>query len=233
VWQKYKLAVGNPQDAGFGSVAYSDTTSLDVSGYEFEITANPLPNLRLQASYALPDAKVVDFYPSVRAHVAENLTTWQNAVTSTTDPTRKSELQNALVSVQDKLAQSKPGAPQERSVDYTASFFANYTFTNSALDGFSVGAGASFTGKAYAATYDGTEYFGSGLRAWAGVIAYQTSFGRVKARFALNVDNIFDEQDPIISDYHASYADPAGRHIPNSYYYQAPRTFRLTARFTF
>jgi outer membrane receptor protein involved in Fe transport len=238
-WQKYNLAVGNPQEAGFGAVAYSDTTSLKIYGYEFELTANPLPNLRLQASYGLPEAEVVDFYPDVRAHVAQNMATWQDALNATansTDPatqTKHDELQKALTSVQDKLAQSKPGAPQERSVDYTGSFFANYTFQHNVLEGFSFGAGAAFTGKAYAATYDGTEYFGSGLRTWNAVIAYQTEFGQVRARFALNVDNIFDDQPAIITDYQSSYSDASGRRIPNSFYFQPPLTYRLSARFTF
>lgn len=233
LWQKYNLATGKPQDSGFGSIAYSDTTSLDVTGYEFEVTANPTSNLRLQASYGLPDAKVVDFYPMVRAHVAANLATWQQAVSSTTDAQKKSDLQNALAQVQDKLVQSTAGTPQEQSVDYTASFFANYTFSDTVLKGWSVGAGGSYTGKKYLATYDGIKYYGDALDTYNAVIAYETRFGRVHARFALNVDNVFDASDPVVTSYHWGYTDPSGRHIRDGYYFQAPRTFRLSARFTF
>ncbi|HWL15251.1 MAG TPA: TonB-dependent receptor plug domain-containing protein [Opitutus sp.] len=233
LWQRYNVAVGNPQDSGFGGVAYSDTTSLKVTGYEFELTANPLSNLRVQASYALPDTEVVDFYPAVRAHVAENLATWQNAITATTDPQKKSDLQNALASVQDKLAQSVAGAPEQGSVDYTASFFVNYTFLHDALKGWSVGGGGSFTGKSYQATYNGMDHYGDSSRTFDAVIAYETHFGNVRARFALNVDNIFDYDNPIVTGYHWGYADQSGRHIRDAYYYQTPRTFRLSARFTF
>ncbi|HYD84390.1 MAG TPA: hypothetical protein VEA63_10060, partial [Opitutus sp.] len=151
VWQKYNIARGVPQDEGFGAVAYSDTTAMDASGYEFELTANPLENLRIQASYALPETEIVEFYPAARAHVAENLATWNTQLAATTDPVHASDLRNEISRVEDKLAQSVPGVPQQKSVDYTASIFANYTFTNEALDGYSIGAGGSYTGKPYAA----------------------------------------------------------------------------------
>ena len=51
--------------------------------------------------------------------------------------------------------------------------------------------------------------------------------------FALNVDNLLDEDEPIVTGYHWGYADASGRHIRDGYYFQDPRTFRLSARFTF
>lgn len=233
VWQKYNVARGANQDEGFGAVAYSDTTAMDASGYEFDVTANPLPNLRVQASYSVPDTAIVDFYPMTRAHVEANLATWNAQLNATTDPTRASELRNEISKVQDKLAQSKPGAPQQGSVDYTASIFANYTFTNDALKGFSIGAGANYTGRSYAATYTDEKYYGSSIRTTAAVLAYETTIGRVKARFAVNVENLFGYDDPLVIDYHNDYTDSSGRHIRNGYYYQTPRTYRLSARFTF
>lgn len=233
VWQKYNIATGKPQDSGFGSLAYSDSTSLDVTGYEFELTANPTPNLRIQASYGLPDAKVVDFYPMARAHVAENLSTWQDALNTTTDAQKKSDLQNGIATVQNTLAQAKPGAPQQGSVDYTASFFANYMFTDSTLKGWSFGAGASYTGRSYVASYEDTLYYGNSIHSYNAVVAYETRFGRVHARFALNIENVFDYNNPIVTGYHWGYTDQSGRHIRDGYYFQNPRTLRLSARFTF
>jgi hypothetical protein len=102
-----------------------------------------------------------------------------------------------------------------------------------ALDGFSIGAGASHTGRTYAATYAGEEYFGSSVRSVSAVLAYDTTIGRAKVRFAVNVENLLDYDDPLVLDYHNDFTDPSGRHIRNGYYYQIPRTFRFTARFTF
>lgn len=233
VWQKYNLARGVSQDDGFGGLAYSDTTAMEARGYEFEITANPLSNLRIQANYTRPETEIVDFYPMSRAHVDANLATWNQQLANTTDPTRQSELRNEISRVQDSLAQSVAGAPQRRSVDYTASVFANYTFLADALDGFSIGAGASYTGKPYAGSYAGEEYFGSSVRSFSAVLAYETTIGRAKARFAVNVENLFDYDEPLVIDYHGDYVGRDGRHIRNAYYYQTPRMLRFTARFTF
>lgn len=234
IWQKYNLALGNSPESGNGGLAYSDTTSLDVSGYEFEITANPTPNLRLQATYGKPDSRIVDYYPDTRAYFAANSAEWNSVINNASlDPTLRNDLQTKVTEVDTKLAQSLPGARQEKLVDYTASFFANYTFTQDRLDGFSIGAGVSQTGAAYAATYEGEEYFGSKIENTYAVLAYETRWGRARVRLALNVDNILDDADPIITSYHWGYMGRDGTHIPDGYYFQNPRTYRLTARFTF
>lgn len=233
VWQKFNVARGANADSGLGSLAYSDTTSLEASGYEAELTANPIRNLRVQASYGLPDTKVIDFYPMTRAHVAENLAAWNAQLASTTNPSQASDLRNAIATAQDKLAQSVEGAKQQGSVDYTASAFANYTFDREALKGWSFGAGVSYTGRSYQATYDNRKHYGSSIHSVHAVVAYETKFGRTQARFALNVSNLFDYDEPIVTGYHWGYADASGRHIRDAYYFQPPRTFRLSARFTF
>jgi outer membrane receptor protein involved in Fe transport len=64
VWQKYNNVIGQPTQSGSGNMAFSDTKSLDMKGYEFEIVANPTKNWRLQATYGLPDSKIVNFYPA-------------------------------------------------------------------------------------------------------------------------------------------------------------------------
>ena len=54
-------------------------------------------------------------------------------------------LGNLAHTVQDKLAQSVEGSPQQGSVDYTASVFANYTFNRGELlKGWSFGAAWAF-----------------------------------------------------------------------------------------
>jgi hypothetical protein len=169
----------------------------------------------------------------VRAHVAENLAAWNAQVGSTTNPTQAADLRNTIASVQDKLTQSVEGAPQQGSVDYTASIFANYTFDRERLKGWSFGAGAAFTGRSYQATYENMKHYGSSVRNVHAVVAYETKIGRAQARFALNVENIFDYDEPIVTGFHWGYADRSGRHIRDAYYFQEPRTFRLSARFTF
>ncbi len=233
VWQAYNVARGENADAGFGGIAYSDTQALEAYGYEFEVTANPTPNLRIQASYSLPETEITDFYPMVRAHVAENIAEWNRQIGATTNPDQAANLRNAIAGVEDALAQAVGGNPQQGSVDYTASVFANYSFDQDALDGLSVGVGGTWTGPAYLLTANGDEYFGNSYKSIDAVIAYETRIGRANVRFALNIDNIFDYDDPIVTGYHWGYEDESGRRIRDAYYFQNPRTFRLSARFTF
>jgi hypothetical protein len=118
-------------------------------------------------------------------------------------------------------------------VKYTASVFANYTFTDDVLKGFSVGGGLAYTGKSYAATYDKQEYYGSKVRNSSLVLAYETKFRSIPTRIALNVDNVLGDEDPIVTSYHWGYVDSAGTHIKDGYYLPAPRSFRLSVQLTF
>jgi outer membrane receptor protein involved in Fe transport len=234
IWQKYNLAKGLSTESGNGSLAYSDTTARDVTGYEFEITANPFEGLRIQANYAKPEATVIDFYPGARAHFNANLATWNAAVNDTSLPAgARSDLQGQIASVQSALNNAKPGVIQSGSVDYTASLFAHYTFSGDMLKGVSIGGGMNKTGRSYAGEFDGKSAFGSTRTDTSAVLAYETKIRGVPARFALNIDNVLDEDDPIITGYHWGYRDQAGGLVSDQFYLPAPRTFRVSARFTF
>jgi outer membrane receptor protein involved in Fe transport len=234
IWQKYNRVKGLSTESGNGGLAYSDTTSRDVKGYELEITANPIKGLRLQASYAKPEAKVVDFYPGARAHFAQNLALW-NATANGNEGTAslRDELRAEIASVQTALNNAAPGVTQEKSVKYTASLFAHYTFTEDVLKGLSLGGGMTKTGKMYTGILDNQETWGSDVTTTSAVIAYETKVFGYPARFALNVDNVLDEDDPIITGYHWGYRDQNGGFVADQFYLPAPRTFRLSARFTF
>jgi len=234
VWQKFNQVQGLNTDSGLGSLAYSDTTARDVTGWEFEVTANPLPNLRVQASYAIPDAEVVDFFPQSRAHFAENLAQWNAAVNDATKSSSdRDELRAAIANAQNQLDQALPGGTQQGSVKSTASLFANYTFTGEFLRGFSFGTGVSRTGKSFAGTFDGQEAWGSSVVTGSAVLAYEHKFGKINAHFALNIENLYNDRSPIITGYHWGYRDQNGGLVADQFYQQAPRTARLTARFQF
>ncbi|MBA3849797.1 MAG: hypothetical protein C0502_07350, partial [Opitutus sp.] len=234
IWQKYNLVKGLSTESGNGSLAYSDTTARDVTGYEFEVTANPLKGLRLQASYAKPEATVVDFYPGARAHFTSNLALWNTAVNGTEGTaSNRDALRAEIASVQTALNNAKPGVIQEKSVKYTASLFAHYTFTGGVLKGLSLGGGTAKTGKLYTGILDDKQTWGSAVTTTSAVIAYETKIAGYPARFALNVDNVLDKDDPIITGYHWGYRDQNGGLVADQFYLPAPRTFRFSARFTF
>jgi len=235
IWERYYDA--NPQlerDTARTGLAYSDTTDRDIEGWEFEVTANPTENIRLQASYAKPTSEVVNYYPDSRSYFDQYIDTWEAGVDTADTQDDADALRNQIETVRDKLAQSVPGTTVAGSVKYTASFFGTYSFLeDSVLDGLSIGAGISKTGRRYANVYDGEEYWGSDITTTNLLLAYEMEIHNLPVRFALNVDNVFDDNDPIITDYHYAYQDADGRHVPNSWYIQSPRTFRFTAKVTF
>lgn len=235
IWQNFYNAQPTlARDPNKNDLAFSDTTSLDVTGYEFELTANPTKNLRLQASYGKPDATIVDYYPGSRAYVTANLAAWNAVVNNATlDPARRDSLRAEIAGVQNALAQALPGAKNQGLVKYTSSVFANYTFTDDTMKGFSAGGGVSYTGRSYAGIYDAKTYYGYTTTSTAAVFAYETKFNGIPMRLALNIDNVLDDKKPVVTSYHWGYTDTAGTHIKDGYYLPAPRTFRLTARFTF
>lgn len=229
-WKNYYDALGQPWVPARTGLTYDDTQDLQVKGYELDVTANPTKNLRLSVTYSKPDSTIVDALPGARAYYAANLATWNTATGGTS--TAASDLRNKISSAQNTFDQTSAGKRNRGLVDYTASFFANYTFLNDLLKGFSAGGGMTFTGRQYTEDFDGVAYYGSSQRSTEFVLAYETKFGTVPTRFALNVDNVFDKKDPVVTGYHWAWVDASGRHIPNSYFLPAPRTFRLSVRFT-
>lgn len=237
IWKNYYKAIGQPEDPVRSRLAYDDTEALKVSGYELDLTANPTRSLRISATYGLPDSEIVEALPGARAYYAANLSTWNAA--SGGDPVGITDLQNQLRSTKNTLDQNSVGKTKLGLVDYTASVFANYTFLEDTLKGFSVGGGVAFTGKRYVGDYgapDGSPkfpYFGSSQTSTSLVLAYETKIRAIPVRFALNIDNVLNDKDPIITSYHWGWVDESGHSIPNGYILPAPRTFRLSARLTF
>ena len=234
IWQRYYNAQPSlARDPKKNDLAYSDTTARDVTGYEFEITANPTKNIRLQASYAKPDAKIVDYYPGARAYYAANLTTWNAAIASANTASNGDALRSELASVKNALDQALPGATEGGLVKFTANFFANYSFTDDTLKGLSLGGGVACTGKSYSSIMDGETYYGSKVINTNAVIAYEMKIRGIPARFQLNIDNVLDRTDPIITSYHWGYTGTDGKHVADGYFLPSPRLIKLSVRLTF
>ena len=237
LWRKYYDALGQPRDPLLSNLAYDDTEALKASGYELDFTANPTSNLRMSVTYGKPDSKIVEALPGARSYFAANLPAWTSAAGGTSVASQ--DLRSQITSTQNTLDQNVAGRTKIGLVDYTASIFANYSFGHETLNGFSVGGGVAFTGKQYVGQFGAPDgqpkfpYYGSAQRSTTLVLAYQTKISSYPVRFALNVDNVLDQKDPIITGYHFGWVDAAGHNIPNGYILPAPRTFRLTARVTF
>ncbi|HEX2852262.1 MAG TPA: hypothetical protein VHO24_03410, partial [Opitutaceae bacterium] len=231
LWKQYYLATGQTPDTAKTQLSYDDTESLEVKGYEVELTANPTDRLRVQAGYSKPDSQIVEAMAGQRAYYAANLATW-NAAVGGSSPDAVT-LRNRLTNAQTTLDNNLAGATKTGLVKYTLNAFANYSFRDGDLRGFSIGGGFAQTGRQYVGTIANVKHYSSERRTATAVLAYETKFRDMDLRLALNVDNVFDKNDPIVTSYDGGWKDTAGNPIPNGYYFQSPRTFRLTARLTF
>lgn len=225
IWQRYYDATGqDPVDENI-SLSFDDIESLDVSGYEFEVVANPIEGLRLQAGFAKPDSEIVEAMAGQRVYWASNYDAWNAAAQGVSS--EATELRNALTNGQNLLDQNADGKTKVGLVDYTANVFVHYTFRDGAFGGFSVGGGATLVGEQYVGeVLDEARYMDERVSGNL-VIAYDTEIGETPARIALNVDNVLDDSDYIATSYDGAWLS-GGQPILNGYYFPSPRTARLT-----
>lgn len=231
IWRLYALARGEEPDIALTSLSYDDTEDLEVSGYEFELTANPTRGLRLQASFGLPDSEIVNALPGQRAYLAQHFPAWDEA--AGIGNADADNLRSALNEAQRILDQNTAGKDKVGLVKYTASLFANYTFQDGPLSGFSFGGGVSQIGRQYVGEVRDEKIYSSKRLTTQLVFAYETTFFNRPTRIALNVDNVLDDRDPIYTGYDATWVDVAGRPVVSGFYTPAPLTVKLSARMTF
>ncbi len=241
MWRNYYDSRALPWEPTRTTLPYDDTEALKVSGWEVDFVANPTKNLRLSFNYAKPESEIVDALAGARAYYAQHLATWQSGTTPAAggSATAAQNLQNQLTSTLGILNQNLAGKTKTGLVDYTMSFFALYTFSNDTLAGFSAGGGFTYTGKRYVGDFGAPDgqtkfpHFADEQLTTTAVLAYDTKLGEIPVRLQLNVDNVLDDRDPIVTGYHWGWVYAPGQAVPNDYILPAPRTFRLSARFSF
>ena len=87
--------------------------------------------------------------------------------------------------------------------------------------------------RTYVSTIRNTLYYRGEQITTSFRAGYTTKVFHVPTRFALNVENVFDDRDPIVSTFDGGYRDTNGIAIANGFILRAPRTTKLSARFTF
>ncbi len=230
IWQLYYEASGLPVVPENIALNFDDTESLRVDGYEFEIVANPIKGLRLQAGFAKPDSQIVESMAGQRVYFAQNIASWDAAATGTTP--EATELRTTLDNAQNLMDQNAAGQTKTGLVDYTANVFVHYTFAEGWLSGFSAGAGVAITGKQYVGNVLDQKRYMDRRTATTLSLAYKTELWDTPTRFAINVDNLFDDEDYIVSSYDGGWLSE-GQPIRNGFFFPAPRTIRFTTSMTF
>lgn len=225
--------VDSPERIIENSVYSNDFTA---SGYELEVVANPTRNISLRANYTNRDNEVSDVGSEIVRYLDINLPIWT--------PHRDLELvDNSALTVGDRIDRvvnhlqddrNEIGLASSDNVRERASFFGRYTFLDGALKGFDFGVGLRYTGDRiiqYLEEADGS-LTPAHSNSWAEVdlkLGYKLKLaeGKVDWLLRLNVRNLFDVDDAIITQLESNTLEP------RAYVLVRPRVISLTNTFRF
>ncbi len=216
------------------TLAYRDTLSLALNGYEFELVANPTRNLRLMANYSKPtDQRNVDALPGLRGYYAEHAAEWKAA--AATNPT----IQTNLASIEALLASNATLATVNNFTKYRANLYATYSFYGGSFKGLAAGAGVNLVGPAKVGTgaTPFTYLYARSYYLVSGHVAYTLNLKKSQVRFQLNIANALDQRKPIATSF-GNYkvqgvtANP-DNFAPNAFRFNDPRQliFSTTVKF--
>ena len=224
----------------------SDTQDLSGKGTEVEITANPTPNWRLAINAAQTNQIASSLYPRNGTYLESNRALWmQNSTrplgseiaTSIPNPDPvtggPATVLTALREVDTiyRAITAGAGSTRRQLREYTGNFFTAYSFRASEgfVRGLTVGGGANYRGKGvvgFDTTRKNAIIYGPAYTLANAMLAYEWRLKKSRTlKIQLNVDNLFDESKPVLTD--------ASEIQGFSYVFQTPRSFAVTTTVTF
>jgi hypothetical protein len=235
--------LGQVERAVLASSRDSQTTMGE--GYEYELTANPTPRWRLSANFSDTKQVTSNIQPRNGAYVEANRALWEanaaiplapgGAGVPTTDsltgqPSTIATAIRTIDNLYDGFRQAE-GQSRRQLRRYNGNFFTTYTFGGDSgwLRDLTVGGGANHRGKGvvgYDTTRNNEPIYGNAYTLANLMLARNFRLSpKVRLRVQFNIDNLLDEDDPIIVD-----ADQirAYRVI-----LQTPRRWAVTTTFNF
>jgi hypothetical protein len=205
-------------------LVYRDLRSIAAKGWEIEVTANPTRNIRLTANYSRPEQMTIEDSVGRIAYVAEHRAEWEAGAQlpagATVPGTNRiigdpGLIRDALQTIDNSLNGLTPGTLAHGSVKFSANLAATYSFNEGYLRGFSFGMGANLRGKRKAGSRDPQLKFNTttptieqtreaaydylwvpSTETYSAHASYSRRFGKVHARFQVNVSNLLDADDP-------------------------------------
>lgn len=220
------------------TLAFRDTQDQKGSGYEFEVTANPVRNLRLTANLALPETSAVNLQPGLIGYFNANVASWTAAGPTSLNPTSVANDINTIRNTVNGLA---PGTTLNNTFKYTGNLYATYSFTEGKLKNVALGAGGNFRGKSKVASSLTNAYEYRYADPYAVVSAHATYRHRVggkyNLRYQLNVSNVLDDDKAIYNGYGTFRVSNLGTNplnqVPNNIRMSEPRKFTLQTSLDF
>lgn len=247
IWNDYFAAGGTNTGIGpagvvtggvgtyHANMSYADTYDVKYTGFEFEVTANPTKNLRLQLHYSVPKGEKTNDGPNATAYLAQNLAVWQAAAGGASPASTR--LASDLSNAQSRIAAVAVPVTTGHLVKSIFNAFATYTFTENSLKGLELGAGVTALGQQYGQPWDavnGQRTLSPGYTTYSLLARYSTVFNamdsKVHAKFQVNVDNLFGKDTLIFANY-AGYGSNQSQ--PMDYNMVAPRKITASVTFSF
>ena len=231
IWNYYLAAGGMARDIGpagqiNGSTAqmqYTTIYDVEYKGTEFELTANPTKNIRLQAHYAAPKGQRTNDGVDGRDYFTQHLAEWQAAAGGSS--TNSQKLASELATDQTNYAIWAVPTLAGGVVKSQWNAFATYSFTDDALKGLDIGFGATETGARQIDQVNRTTAYTTETL----LVGYSRAFDamglKLHARFQVNVDNLFANKTLVFQSYNGTQ--------PMDYNFIPSRKITFTARFEF
>ncbi len=223
--------LGRPQDQ---ILAYRDLETYKGTGYELDLTANLTRSWRLMLNYSLPKTQQADIGPGLRAYVAQHLATWQAGAANPAIPNFARVATN-IGDLNRIISGYTEGRTLNNTVEKIANIYTTYSFREGRLKGFSLGGGANYRGKQVIGNIANQPFNYLHANPYTLVSAhtsYDLRLGKkIRTRLQLNVSNLLDEQDVVYTAFTSNAA--AGGDVPNTFRYQTPRKYSLSATLNF
>jgi hypothetical protein len=241
IWNDYYKAGGTATDIGpAGTLSgnpgnnstqfnYADTEDVKDTGYEISAVANPTPNWRFQASYAIPKSVVDNDLPNSRVYFANHLTEWTSVASGGT--ALDGQVATDLTNAERTLINTSIPATNQGLVKSTFNVVVAYQFTDTWAKGLSIGAGATSLGEQETST--GGALFSPGYTTYIAFLKYETVYHAAGRRFhvtyQLNVDNLTNNQNLVFTGYNQNSGSVQGA----NYYFLEPRkvSFSVATKF--
>lgn len=198
IWTNYLKAGGTKRDIGpagqiVGSDAqmqYNTVYDVEYKGWEYELVANPTPNLRLSVKYARPKGEKTNNGTEGVLYYNQHVADWR-AVASATGTTEQQTLNSLLNQAETNFVIWGTPTLAARVPRDQYNAFAAYTFTEGSFKGTDFGIGVTHAGARQITQTQSSPAFNT----WSALVGYSTRFNafgrRMDTRFQLNVDNLF------------------------------------------
>lgn len=210
IWNDYLTAGGTKTDIGpagtingpTAQMNYNVTYDVKYTGVEFELTANPTKNLRLQVHFAAPKGERTNDGIEAVHYYQQHSADWKAVASGSSTAAQK--LAGDLATAEKNFAIWAVPTLAAKVVKNMWNAFATYTFDEGALKGLDVGVGATATGgRQIDQTNRTNAYVTESL-----LIGYTTHINalsrRLQTRFQLNADNLFNNKTLVFQSYNGT-----------------------------